>query len=286
MKTQACLQVAAGRVRDGVVLLLILLLGACSHLIPPDAGQGGRQVSILPGPAPVASEIAPYRLAVGDRLEIKFFYTPELNESLAIRPDGRLSLQLVGDVQAAGFTVEELRHRLRELYSGTLKDPELAVIVKQYTPPFVYVGGEVRKPGRVLLGARRMTALEAVLEAGDFNRGAERRNVVLMRNVNGKTTVMTLNLRDYIASRPDTPVVARTTQCTPIPCPRQERAFAGNPASDVVLQPQDIVYVPEAQISQLAMFFSEYLNKILPIYGNMGLVFSYDINSRVKIQSP
>ncbi len=274
--------------RRGLLVCLLFLVGGCSHLVPVDGGEG-RQ--LLPKIGFVADDgIRPrYRLSVGDRLDIKFFYTPELNESVVIRPDGRLSLQLVGDIQAAGATVDDLRARLRERYATILTEPELAVIVKSFTPPFIYVGGEVGKPGRVELAGRQMTVLEAILAAGDFTRGAERRNVIVLRNENGQTRALTLNLRDYIAARQRQP--QRTARRSPrLRCPDSQclspaQPFADNDVADLVLQAQDIVYVPEAQISQLAGFFRDYLDEILPIYGNMGLVLNYDLNNKVRIQT-
>ena len=272
-----------------MIVMVFVLLAGCSHLIPPDAGA---MKGVMPkiGFKSVAAETR-YLLAVGDQLEIKFFYTPELNESVVIRPDGRLSLQLIGEVQAAGSTVDELRSHLQLRYAKTLNDPELAVIVKSFSAPFVYVGGEVRSPGRVVLAGRQMTALEAVLAAGDFNYGAERRNVIVLRNENGQTRVFSLNLRDYISAEVSLPVQAKPRsprwRCSTGNCVATTRSvpFAANQAADMVLQAQDIVYVPESQISQLARFFKDYLDEILPIYGNMGLVFNYDLKNKISIQT-
>jgi hypothetical protein len=87
-------------------------------------------------PLPVAAgPVAPspeYRLQAGDVLEIKHFYTPELNETLSIRPDGRISLPIAGEVEAAGQTPAGLRDVLSERYARTLRDREVAVVVKEF----------------------------------------------------------------------------------------------------------------------------------------------------------
>ena len=71
-----------------------------------------------------------YRVQVGDQLDIKFFFNPELNESIPVRPDGRIALQLVGELSVVGHTVEEIREILIKNYSGQLKNPEIAVLLR------------------------------------------------------------------------------------------------------------------------------------------------------------
>jgi len=71
-----------------------------------------------------------YQVQVGDRLDIKFFFNPELNETILVRPDGRIALQLVGEIAVVGHTVEEIRDVLIKNYSGQLKNPEIAVLLR------------------------------------------------------------------------------------------------------------------------------------------------------------
>ncbi len=71
-----------------------------------------------------------YKIQVGDQLDIKFFFNPELNESIPVRPDGRIALQLVGELSVVGHTVEEIRAILIKTYSGQLKNPEIAVLLR------------------------------------------------------------------------------------------------------------------------------------------------------------
>ena len=71
-----------------------------------------------------------YQVQVGDLLDIKFFFNPELNESIPVRPDGRIALQLVGEISVVGHTVEEIREILIQNYAGQLKNPEIAVLLR------------------------------------------------------------------------------------------------------------------------------------------------------------
>lgn len=71
-----------------------------------------------------------YQVQVGDNLDIKFFFNPELNESVQVRPDGRIALQLVGEITVVGHTVEKIREILIKNYAGQLKNPEIAVLLR------------------------------------------------------------------------------------------------------------------------------------------------------------
>ena len=76
-----------------------------------------------------------YQIQVGDQLDIKFFFNPELNESVLVRPDGRIALQLIGELTVVGNTVEEIRMILVKNYSGQLKNPEVAVLLRSSNVP-------------------------------------------------------------------------------------------------------------------------------------------------------
>jgi len=250
----------------GVVAVLIsmisLALGGCTLNDPmagPRSGElqlDAQQFSMMQGPQPGRS----YPLRVGDVLDVKFFYDPQLNESVVVRPDGRISLQLVGEIEAAGLTPKELRDDLVTRYDEVLRDPELAVIVREFTTGKVYVGGEVGRPGEIeLIG--NMSALQAIMLAGGFNHGAEERSVVVLRNRGGNESVkfQTIDLRAQLDRESQT---------------------------DIYLEPSDILYVPQTQIAQAAEFFDEYFNKIVPIYRNMGLSFFYELNKDDDIDLP
>lgn len=82
-----------------------------------------------------------YQIQVGDQLDIKFFFNPELNETVLVRPDGRIALQLVGEISVVGHTVSQIRRILIKNYSGQLKNPEVAIILRSSN-----VSGEVFSP--------------------------------------------------------------------------------------------------------------------------------------------
>lgn len=202
-----------------------------------------------------------YRLQPGDTFDIKFYLTPELNENVIIRPDGLISLQLVGAQQAAGLTVAELEEALRTAYVKELRNPEIAVIVKSYSPQRVFVAGEVKAPGEVPMQGP-MTALQAIARAGFFTPDAQLNNVVVLRyNGSNGPEFITLNANAMLAqpASPEAPPLHAT--------------------HDVVLQPMDLVFVAQTRIAGVADFFNRYVNNILPLWRNLGFSMVYYTNT-------
>jgi protein involved in polysaccharide export with SLBB domain len=179
-------------------------------------------------------------LVPGDVLEVKFFYTPDLNESQTVRPDGKIALQLVGEVKVEGKSPAVLRDELLELYTPHLKMPEIAIVIRSFYDRRVFVGGQVMAPGIVEMPGR-MTLLEAIIQAGGFNvREAEVRNVVVIRHRNNQRYGYSVNLKP---------------------------ALTGDKAEPFYLKPKDIVYVPQTSIAKLGQWIDQHINKIIPDTG-------------------
>jgi len=190
-------------------------------------------------PLEASSEpIAGVRLGPGDSIEVKFFYNPELNDTHTVRPDGKITLQLVGDVMVRGKTPEELRDDLIKRYTPELRTPEITVIVRSLSDRRVYVGGEVNKPGMIAM-AGQLTALEAIMEAGGFKmETAKVKSVVVIRHKDGKYVGSLLNFRETLAGKEDQPFF---------------------------LNPRDIVYVPQTTIVKLDQWMEQYIYKVVPV---------------------
>lgn len=224
-----------------------------------------------------ASSRRPYLVQVGDQIEVKFFYSPELNDTPLVRPDGRISLQLAGEVPAAGHTPAQLTTAIREAYRGTLEDPEITVAVKQYAPQRVYVAGEVGRPGEVVL-AGELSALQAVIQAGDFTQDGERRSVVVLRNTGDETPAFLL--LDFVTppQQRSLPPGIDAAVCDNGPIAECDRWMAALHPEQFVLQPTDIVFVPQTKVASVSQFFQRYIGNILPIFRNMAIGLSYDLN--------
>jgi len=90
-----------------------------------------------------------YQVQVGDQLDIKFFFNPELNENILVRPDGRIALQLIGETTVVGHTVEQIREILIKRYAGQLKNPEIAVLLRSsHVLPGAVSGAPIGAMGR------------------------------------------------------------------------------------------------------------------------------------------
>ena len=185
-----------------------------------------------------AAQAPELRLAPGDEIEVKFRFWPELDDRQAIRPDGKITLQEVDDVQASGLTPMELDEHLTKLYEGKLKEPVISVVVRSLAAQRVYVGGEVAEPGEVPL-VGRLTALEAIMVAGGFDRTtAKPSSVVIVRHVDGKRYAAKLDLSKGL-----------------------DLDGKGEP---FYLAPQDIVFVPATNIDKVNLWVDKYINQLIP----------------------
>ncbi len=189
-----------------------------------------------------------YLLQFGDEFDIKFYYAPELNEkNIRIRPDGKISLQLIDEIQAAGLTPSELEEELKVAYSKTLRKPEIAVIVKQFASSKVFVGGEVNSPGIVPISGR-LTSTQAIFKAGGFKETANHKNVII------------------ISRSPENIPVARKVNL--------KKVFSGKvPENDTVLRPFDIVIVPKTFIAKANKYMDQYIRQMIP--GTLSAGFNY-----------
>jgi len=124
-----------------------------------------------------------YRLQPGDTLELQYHYTPELNQTAIVLPDGYLNLNLVGNVKVGDLTVQEAHDLIVKKASERLNDPDLNLILRDFQRPYVVVAGEVPKPGRIDM-RENTTAMQAILLAGGFADTAQSGQVLLFRRIN------------------------------------------------------------------------------------------------------
>jgi polysaccharide export outer membrane protein len=172
----------------GMLLFLLMLLSTGCETATP-----GKLPSQLVGDL---REV----LAVGDAVKLTFPGATEMSQVQRVRTDGKISLPLLGEVQAAGKQIGELQQELGRLYKEQLKNSEV-IVTLEGRELAVYVSGAVNKPGKVLLD-RPMTMLEAIMEAGGPTEMANLTNVVLIRNGNGKHNTQTFNLKPALRGQP------------------------------------------------------------------------------------
>jgi polysaccharide biosynthesis/export protein len=125
-----------------------------------------------------------YAIGVGDVLEISVWKNPDLSVTVPVRPDGRISVPLLGDVQAAGVTPLALKTLLTNGYRDYVTAPGVSVVVKEVNSQKIFVTGEVAKPGAYDLRARTKV-MQALAMAGGLTAYAKQR-VVVLRDGQGK----------------------------------------------------------------------------------------------------
>ena len=164
-----------------------------------------------------------YIIQPGDLLSIKFFFNPELNEeNLVVRPDGLISLQLVNEIKAADLTPVQLKNLLAEKYTGQLKNPEIAVIVRSVREPYrIYVDGQVKSPGEFEI-VGELSVLQAIARAGGMLEDTAKKSEVkvIRLDQNGQKFVINIDLKKALNN--------------------------GDLSQDILLLPSDFIYVPRS----------------------------------------
>ncbi len=219
--------------RDAIAVLaaaaVLCILGANAHAQDAEA----------PPPGVVYSDGTPqYRFYPGDEIEITVFSAPELTRVVAVGPDGRVALPLVGAVRAADLTADELHDELVSAYAAHLRMPELTVTPRSYASRQVFVGGEVARPGIYEMPAN-IDAFQAVALAGGFLPSARRGDVLVLSRASGQTQVSEVDLSSRAMRR-------------------------GFPDAQP-LQRYDVVFVPRSPISQVNLFMQQYVRDALPV---------------------
>jgi polysaccharide export outer membrane protein len=155
-------------------LPVLLCLGAALAVAPPARAAGPESAAtVQPG--------ADYRLGLGDKLRIEVYRDAQLSQSVQIRPDGKITLPLVGDVEANGRTPIELRDTITKQLKDYMTNPVVTVIVVETKAPVAYVMGEVNHPGPVPLPDERLTVLQALAIAGGLKDFADTKNIQILR---------------------------------------------------------------------------------------------------------
>ncbi len=144
-----------------------------------------------------------YKIGPQDVLRIDVWKEAEISRAVPVRPDGKISLPLLNDVQAAGLTAMELANNITEGLKKFINSPQVTVSVTEINSRRIYATGEVSKPGAYPL-LPNMTVLQAVTSAGGFTQFARTKNIYILRNEGGKQTKYPFNYNDVVkGKRPD-----------------------------------------------------------------------------------
>jgi polysaccharide export outer membrane protein len=148
-------------------------------------------------PAPGSFGESEYRLGPEDQLQFFVWKEPDLSTTVVVRPDGKVSLPLIGEIEAVGKTAKQLQEETTKRLHQFVTDPVVSVIVTQVNSPKISVLGQVKRPDMYRL-KQRMTVLDAIALAGGFTEYADRDKVVIIRNGKWGVQRIKLNLKPLI----------------------------------------------------------------------------------------
>ena len=182
--------------------LLIVLAAASSVPLPAPALQiaTGERSSADAPTAPRPHDAA-YVIGSSDVLAITVWKEPEISRSIPVRPDGKISLPLVGELQAAGRTPLQLEQDISGKLKAYITNPDVNVIVQQILSEKYNVLGRVAKPGSYLLSSTT-TVLDAIATAGGFQDFAKQKGIYILRSTpGGGQTRLAFNYKDVIKGK-------------------------------------------------------------------------------------
>ena len=170
-----------------------------------------------PAAVQTAAEDPAYKIGPQDALKIDVWREDQLTRTVPVRPDGKITLPLLNDVQAVGLTPMELADVIRDGLKKYINNPQVTVSVTEINSRRVYVTGEVTKAGAYAL-LPHMTVLQALSSGGGFTPFARMKNIYVLRTENGKQVKLPFNYKEAISGR--------------------------NPEQNIELQPGDVIVVP------------------------------------------
>ena len=184
-----------------------------------------------------------YKMVPYDTVSVRFTYHPEQDPKapVSVRPDGQITLDGIGSVQAAGRTPEELGKEIAAKSSTRLRDPQVIVTVTQFAPRKIYVGGQVKAPGIVTFQGE-ISPIQAIFDRGGFADDAQRDSVILIRNSGGPE-----------------PIIGRLNV---------NQGLEDGMPEKITLLTNDVLYVPMSGIGRVDLWVKQHLNDIMP-YGLM-----------------
>ena len=199
---------------------------AAKPVIPASTDSGAKEsakATPLPPtdtPASRVTAVKPdsYVIGVGDGLSVNVWKEPELSKQVPVRPDGVITLPLIGEIKAVGLTPNQLQEQITAALSKVMSDPQVVVMVEAVNSLSFNIMGNVYKPGYYPLG-RPITVLDAIGLSGGFKDFAKQKKIYILRTgANGKQEKLKFNYKEVIKGR--------------------------NMAQNIIIEPRDIIVVP------------------------------------------
>jgi len=186
-----------------------------------------------------------YRLEPGDAIQIRYTHHPEMSQDDMVRPDGKINAKLVGPIEVAGLTKNELAKMLEQRTADQLKDPEVVISVTRFSDKLVYVAGEVARPGTVPY-RKGLTPLQAITASGGFRDTAHYESVILVRTGGSEDK--------FIARKLDLVQTTNTGMQEPI-----------------ALAPHDFIFLPRTNIADANIWMRQHVTDMIPLFRGMAI---------------
>jgi polysaccharide biosynthesis/export protein len=203
---------------SGILVLawsMMLFAGWAQAGQTPDAGKS--DASAKPSAPQTVAPVEEYKIGAQDVLRIDVWKEAELTRTVPVRPDGKISLPLLNDVQAAGLTAAQLSNVISEGLKKFINSPQVTVTVNEINSRRVYVTGEVAHAGAFPL-LPGMTVLQALSSSGGFTQFAKVKGIYVLRTEDGKQVKHPFNYKEVLAGR--------------------------KPEENIALEPGDVIVVP------------------------------------------
>lgn len=201
------------RVTGPVLMIMMSIIGPAASA--QQSSQPSTQAEAKKNDAPTMD--AEYKIGPQDMLRVDVWKEPEISRTIPVRPDGKISLPLLNDVQAAGLSPMQLAGSIRDGLTKYMSAPQVTVTVTEINSRRVFLTGEVARPGAVAL-LPNMTVLQALSSGGGFTQFAKLKNIYVLRVENGKQVKLAFNYKEVVKGK--------------------------NPEENILLQAGDVIVVP------------------------------------------
>ena len=171
------------------------VMAAILCVVPSPSSAQAQPAAIAAATASGVEAPADYAIGPEDVLGVLFWRDADMTGDVTVRPDGRITLPLIGDLQAAGLRPDALRDLVQKAAEKYLSDPSVTVVVRQINSRKVFITGQVATPGAYPLVGQR-TVMQVIALAGGLNEYADTKAITVMRSENGKTTSFKFNYKD------------------------------------------------------------------------------------------
>ena len=181
------------------ILCIPIVLSAIPASLAARQAPGVTRQAVSNSAGAAATPVLPAGYVIGpsDVLSILFWRDKDMSADVTVRPDGKITLPLLNEVTAGGYTPEELRLRLIEAAKAYLEDPNATVVVKEVRSRNVFITGNVAKPASYPLTGD-MSALQLIALAGGLLEYADASSIVIIRNEGGRTEYLKFNYKEVV----------------------------------------------------------------------------------------